>query len=83
MINRKNAKMRGKIRLSQYFQELKEGDKVAIIREQSAEPKFPIRIQGKNGIVIGHKGSACILKVKEGNAEKIHIIKPVHLLKLK
>ncbi len=83
MIKRKNAKTHGKLKLSQYFQELKEGDKVAIVREQSEEPKFPERIQGKNGIVIGRRGNACIIKIKDGNAEKIHIIKPIHLLKTK
>lgn len=83
MIMRKSAKSRGKIRLSQYFQELKKGEKVAVVREHSSEPKFPIRIQGKTGTVMGYKGSACIINLMDGNEEKTYIIPPIHLKKLK
>jgi len=41
------------------------------------------RIQGRNGIVIGKKGSAYIIKIKEGGLEKDHIIAPIHLIKIK
>lgn len=82
MIKRKNAKTHGKLKLSQYFQELKDGDKVAIVREQSLNPNFPERIQGKSGIVIGQRGDAYLIRIKDGNAEKVHILKPMHLLKL-
>jgi len=82
MIIRKNIKTRGKVRLSQYFQELKDGEKVAIIREQSSEPKFPIRIQGKTGVIAGKKGAAYIIKLMDGNELKTYVIKPIHLKKL-
>ncbi len=82
MIKRKAAKSHGKLKLSQYFKELKDGDKVAIVREHSEEPKFPIRIQGKCGVVIGKKGNAYLIRIKDGNAEKIHILKPIHLIRV-
>jgi ribosomal protein L21E len=83
MIVGKNIKSRGKIKLSQYFQELKEGEKVAIVRDPASEPKFPERIQGKSGLVAGKKGESIIVKIMDGNELKTYIIKPIHLKKLK
>ena len=82
MIKRKNVKSRGKLRLSQYFQEFNEGERVAVIREHSLNPAFPIRLQGRSGVVIGQKGNAYIIKIMDGKQEKIHIIAPAHLQKL-
>jgi len=82
MIKRKQAKTHGKLSLSHYFQELKEGDRVAIVREQSLNPAFPERIQGKSGVVSGKKGRACVIKVFDGEELKTYIIKPMHLRKL-
>jgi ribosomal protein L21E len=83
MIKRKGSKLHGKVRLSQYFQEFKEGDKVAIVREHSLNPAFPKRIQGKTGLIAGMRGRACIVVINDGNAKKIHIIAPAHLKRLK
>ena len=75
-------KTRGKLNLSQYFQEFKNGDKVAIVREQALSPAFPIRIQGRTGIVSGKKGSAYIIKIQTGSMVKTYIIRPMHLKRL-
>lgn len=83
MQKRKNIKLKGKISFSQYFQEFSEGDKVAIVREHSQAPKFPKRIQGLVGVITGQRGSAYLVNVKDGGMEKMHIIRPVHLKKLK
>jgi len=83
MLNRKKVKTKGKLSLSKYFQEFQEGDRVAIVREHSENPKFPKRIQGLCGEIKGTRGKAYIVKIKQGNKEKIHIMKPVHLKKLK
>lgn len=83
MLKRKNIKERGKIKFSEYFKEFKIGDRVAIVREHSFQPKFPVRIQGLVGIVQGLRGRAYLIMIKEGGVEKIHIIKPVHLKQLK
>ncbi len=83
MLKRKNRRECGKLSLSKYFQEFDEGDRVAIVREHSEHPKFPERIQGLSGMIIGKRGYAYIVKIKEGGKEKVHIIQPVHLKKLK
>lgn len=83
MIKRKSQKEHGKLKLSKYFQEFKEGDKVAVIRDHAMNPAFPKRIQGRTGIVIGTRGNAHLIQLNEGNAVKVHIIRPIHLKKLK
>jgi len=82
MIKRKKVRTRGKLSLSRYFQEFKKGDSVAIVREHSQNPTFPHRIQGITGVIEGKRGKAYIVKIKEGNKEKIHIMKPIHLKKI-
>lgn len=83
MLKRRNSKNKGKIQLSLYFQELKKGDKVAIIREHALGPKFPKSIQGKTGVVDGQRGKAYIVKMLDGNLEKSYIVKGADLKKLK
>ena len=83
MLRRKNIKSRGKIQFSQYFQEFNKGERVAIVREHSLNPAFPKRIQGLVGTIEGQRGCAYLVKIKEGSLEKIHIIRPANLKKLK
>ena len=70
MIKRKSVKEKGKLSLSKYFQKFKEGDKVAIVRDQALNPGFPERIQGKTGNVIGIRGKGYLIQLNEGNAVK-------------
>lgn len=81
MVKRKKLRQRGKMRLSQYFQNLKKGQRVAIVKERTASASFSDRMQGKTGIVEGKRGSSYIVRVKDKNKEKLLIIKPVHLKK--
>jgi ribosomal protein L21E len=83
MLKRKSARKHGKLELSKYFQEFEKGEKVAVIREHSLNPAFPKRIQGKTGTIIGLRGSACLVQIKDGNMIKYYIIKPANLKKLK
>lgn len=83
MIKKKSVKSRGKLKLSQYFQEFTKGETVAIVRELSAEPKFPIRIQGRCGIVTGMKGNSYTVDVKDHGTLKTYVLKPVHLKRIK
>jgi len=83
MVNRKPVRTRGKLQLSRYFQELNEGDFVAISREPAISSSFPKRLQGITGIVEGRKGKVYIVKIKDGNEEKRILIEPIHLKKIK
>lgn len=78
----KNARDRGKVKLSLMFQKLEVGDRVAIIKDLAEKGGFPKRIQGRTGIITGRRGNAYIIDLKEFNAEKQYIIKPIHLKKL-
>ena len=79
----KKTREKGKIRLSKYFQELKVGDRVSIVREPSQRAGFPERMQGKTGIVEGKRGKAYIVKLKDYIKDKLFIIEPIHLKKIK
>ncbi len=83
MLKRKNIRARGKIKLSEYFQEFNKGDRVAVKRELSVQPKFPKRLQGRSGVINGKRGSSYIVKINDINKEKTYIIHPLHLKKLK
>ena len=82
MIGRKLVRQKGKIRLSRYFQEFKDGDSVAVVREHALIVGFPARIQGRTGVIFGKRGKAYIVKLKDFNQEKTFFIEPVHLKKI-
>lgn len=82
MLKRKNVKKQGKLELSKYFQEFKSGERVAIVREHSLNPAFPKRMQGKTGMVIGMRGNSYLIKIRDGNMIKMHIIKPANLKRI-
>jgi large subunit ribosomal protein L21e len=83
MVDRKPVRERGKLQLSRYFQELKEGDFVAISREKTIAVNFKKRLQGITGVVEGRRGKAYMIKFKDGNKEKRLLIEPIHLKKIK
>ena len=83
MIKRKAKREKGKIKFSAYFQSFKEGDRVAVKRELSVQPKFPKQIQGRSGVVSGKRGNSYIVKISDLNKAKTYVIHPVHLKKLK
>jgi large subunit ribosomal protein L21e len=83
MVKRKAVRTRGKLQLSRYFQEFKEGDSVAVIKEKSIKSSFPVRLQGRTGIVEAKRGKAYVVKIKYQNKEKQFIIEPIHLKKIK
>lgn len=83
MVKKKKIRTRGKLQLSRYFQNLKEGDKIAVIREGSVNASFPERLQGRTGTVMGKQGRAYIVKMMDHNKEKKFIIQSIHLKKIK
>ena len=82
MVRRKKVRTRGKLQLSRYFQELKEGIRVAVVRERSIGGSFPKRIQGRTGIVEEKRGRSYMIKLKEQGKEKRFLIKPIHLKRI-
>jgi large subunit ribosomal protein L21e len=83
MVRRKKVRTRGKLQLSRYFQELKEGIRVSVVRERSIGGSFPKRIQGRTGVIEGKRGRTYIVKLKDKDKEKRFLIKPIHLKKIK
>ena len=79
---KRSIRQTGKLSLSLYFQNLKAGDRVAIVREASQVGSFPKRIQGKTGVIEGTRGKAYIVKLKDNNQEKRYIVHAVHLKKI-
>ena len=80
---KKHARERGKIKLSQYFQKLETGDKVALKQEKSVQKYFPLRYKGKVGVIKEKRGRAYLVSIKDGRKEKIFIVHPINLVKLK
>jgi len=78
----KKNRTKGKIQLSRYFQELKLGDRVSIVREPSVGAGFPDRLQGKTGIVKGKRGKAYIIELRDYIYNKKFIVEPIHLKKI-
>ncbi len=83
MVKKKSIRTRGKMPLSKYFQELKEGDFVSVSREWSVNSNFPGRLQGRTGVVEGKRGRAHIVNIKDQDKEKKFLIAPIHLKKIK
>ena len=82
-MRRKKVRTRGKLQLSRYFQELKKGDSVAVVRERAVQSSFPTRLQGKTGIIENKRGKSYLIKIKDKDKEKKFLIEPIHLKKIK
>lgn len=82
MSAKKQLREKGKIKLSEYFKNLKKGDRVAIVREASQKCGFPARMQGRTGEIEGTRGKAYIVKLKDYNQEKRYIVQAIHLKKI-
>lgn len=79
----KNIREKGKIRLSEYFKEIKEGQKVAIIQEKTVHGSHPKRIVGSVGVVVGERGDYKVVGLMDGDKKKTFVIHPIHLKVLK
>jgi len=83
MNKRKQVRTRGKLQFSKYFQELEEGETVAVVRELSVPSNFPTKLQGRTGVIEGKRGQACVVKIKDQTKEKKFLIEPIHLKRIK
>ena len=82
MPGRKRIRTRGKLQLSRYFQKLKEGDRVGVVKEMSLERGFPERLQGRTGVIESKRGRSYVINIKDQEKEKKFIIKPIHLKRM-
>jgi len=77
------VRTRGKLQFSRFFQKLKKGDFVSVVKEKAWSSNFPKRLQGKTGIVERRQGKIFIVKIKDINKKKEYLIEPIHLKKIK
>jgi large subunit ribosomal protein L21e len=77
---RKNIRKKGKISISKYFQEFKEGDKVVLKPEPAIQGGMPFpRFQGKSGTIKGKQGACYKVIIKDGSLKKTVVAHPIHL----
>lgn len=80
---RKKVREKGKLRLSQYFKKLNDGTNVAVVTDMGLQARFPKRLKGLSGSVVGSRGKFKLIQIKTGNKMKTFIIHPIHLRILK
>lgn len=79
---KRHYRERGKISLSQYFQNYSEGDKVALkINSGMQHGRFFPRFHGMTGTIAGKRGFCYEVKIRDGHLEKTLYVHPVHLKK--
>ena len=76
---KKEIRNKGKISISKYFEEYKEGEKVGLSVEPAVKKGmyFP-RFMGKVGVIIGKRGKCYEIKVNDQGKEKTLIAHPIH-----
>ena len=76
----KDIRKRGLHNVTSVIQKFEEGQKVHIVIEPSVQKGMPHpRFHGKTGTIIGQRGRAWLLTIKDGNATKMVISRPQHL----
>ncbi len=78
----KKPRARGLSPITKAFQSFDEGEKVNIIIDPSVHKGMPVsRFNGLTGVIIGQRGAAYEVSVKDGNKTKIVVARPEHLVK--
>ncbi len=76
-------KVKGMPKVNDMLRSFKVGDKVAIVIEPSVHSAMPYpRYHGKIGSVVGQRGRAYLVEIKNGGKTKKLISHPVHLKKV-
>ena len=79
----KKVRDKGKLKLSSYFKNIDDGQRVAIVDERGVRMNFPSRLRGMSGKVKCSRGKFKEVEIKDGDKLKIFVIHPVHLRILK
>jgi large subunit ribosomal protein L21e len=73
-------KVREKISITRYLQEFEIGSTVVLRPVPSSHKGMPFkRFIGRTGVITDKKGKSYIIKIRDGNKEKIVIARPEHL----
>jgi len=79
---KRHYRERGKISLSQYFQDYQEGDKVSLkINSAMQHGRFFPRFHGATGTITARRGFCYEVRITAGHLEKTLYVHPVHLKK--
>jgi large subunit ribosomal protein L21e len=77
---KKDLRSKGVLPVTRVIQQFEEGQKVHIVCEPSIQKGMPSRrFHGLTGTVIGKRGRAWVVAIRDGNKEKIVISRPQHL----
>jgi len=75
----KKIRDKGKLKLSSYFKNIDDGERVAVVDERGVRMNFPQRLRGMSGKVMKSRGKFKEVEIKDGNKLKTFVIHPVHL----
>jgi large subunit ribosomal protein L21e len=77
---KKDQRRRGILPVTSLIQKFEIGQKVHVICEPSIQKGMPHpRFHGRTGTVVGQRGRAWLLEIRDGGKDKIVIARPQHL----
>ena len=77
---KKSPSTKGKVSITNYFQQLKQGQHVVLKLEPSIHKgMFLPRFYGRTGVVGNKHGNCYEVSIKDGNKPKTLIVHPIHL----
>ena len=77
---KKDLRKRGVVPVTSLIQKFDLGQKVHVVCEPSIQKGMPHRrFHGMTGTVVGQRGRAWLLAIRDGQKEKILIARPQHL----
>ena len=80
LLFRKSADTKGKVSLTKYFQEFKDGERVSLSVEPAVQTgMYHPRFYGRPATVKGKCGECYKVQVTDGGKEKMLIVHPIHL----
>ncbi len=82
MLKRKRIKEKGKVSFTRYFQKFEPNERVSLVRDLGFTENFPMRMQGRTGVIIEKRGSSYLVEALDGGMKKRFFVKPIHLKKL-
>jgi len=77
---KKDLRRRGIVPVTAVIQRFEVGQKVHVVCEPSIQKGMPNRrFHGKTGTVMGQRGRAWVLSIRDGDKDKVVIARPQHL----